>query len=179
MKNMKVISLILSSSLFIAGCSSNTLNKDKSLETNPPTEKIEMLDSSSKSEGKYILSESEKDESKISQDVDLFVEMSQNGKLKVTLRNNSSKEINHGYAIFLEKNIDGGWYRVVPKAEYADEGLTLNPGHEFNQNEGLERWEDNHDPGLLRMVKIYSTDSTRPADETEKYSISNEFELKE
>lgn len=178
MKNAKAISMILTSYLLIAGCSSNKMNNHKSPKVDTSTEKLEMLDSSSKSQGRYVLSESEKDKSKVSQDVNLIVDQCEEGKLTITLYNNSSRVIDHGYAIFLEKKLDGAWYSVVPKAEYADETFRLDPGHEFKQNENLARWEENH-TGLFRMVKIYSTDANRPADETEKISISKEFELKE
>ena len=178
MKNKKVNSLILSSLVFIVGCSSNPMGNNVPSAVDTPTERLELLDSSSKLKGKYSLSESEKDQAKISQDVELFVEMREEGKLKVTMGNHSLNRIDHGYAIFLEKNLKGSWYRVISKADYADESLTLNPGQEFIQNEELENWEESNNPGLFRMVKVYSTDSTKPADETEKISISNEFEIK-
>lgn len=178
MKNNKIIFIILFSLLFTVGCSSNDINDDITPEVINPIEESTTLDPSNEDTSNLVVSAIESDESKISRDITLSVLISENRKLSVTLVNNSANDIDHGYAIYLEKKIDGIWYGIPEKAAYADESVILEPENEFTQNAELDNWEETT-TGIFRMYKRYSTDSNRPYNETEKFSISNEFEVEE
>ncbi len=157
----KLISIIICTLLFTVGCAS--------IGSDAPTEDT----------SKFSVSDIMNDESKISKDVNLSVDASGDGNLLVSFKNEGSENIDHGYAIYLEKEIDGTWYLIPEIAAYADESSILEPYKEFTQTEKLDNW-DVTKKGIFRMYKkYYSTDANRPATETEKYSISNEFELKE
>ncbi|MFH5834466.1 immunoglobulin-like domain-containing protein [Proteiniclasticum sp. C24MP] len=161
MKINKFISIILCTLLFTVGCAS--IGSDASIEDT----------------SKFIVSDIMNDESKISKDVNLSVDVSGDGELLVSFKNESSENIDHSHAIYLEKKIDGTWYMIPEIAAYADESNILEPNKEFTQTVKLDNW-DVTKKGIFRMYKkYYSTDANRPASETEEYSISNEFELKE
>lgn len=172
----KAVLIILCSLLFTVGCSSNDINDETTPEVTPPIKESAAIEPSNEETPNLVVSAIESDESKISQDVTLSVSISEDRKLSVIFLNNSSNDIDHGYAIYLEKKIDGIWYGIPEKAAYADESLILEPENEFTQNAELDNWEETT-TGIFRMYKRYSTDSNRPYNETEKFSISNEFEV--
>jgi len=178
MFNNKAVLIILCSLLFTVGCSSNDIDDDAPPLVTPPIKESTTLDPSNEDTTNFVVSEIESDESKISQDVTLSVSVGEDRKLSVTFLNNSSNDIDHGYAIYLEKKIDGIWYGIPEKAAYADESFVLETDNEFTQNVELDNWEETT-TGIFRMYKRYSTDSSRPFDETEKISISNQFEVRE
>ena len=174
----KAILIILCSLLFTVGCSSNDINDETTPEVPSPIKESAAIEPSNEDTPSFVISEIESDEAKISQDVTLSVSISEDRKLSVIFLNNSSNDIDHGYAIYLEKKIDGIWYGIPEKAAYADESVILEPENKFMQNEELDNWEETT-TGIFRMYKRYSTDSSRPFDETVKFSISNEFEVQE
>lgn len=176
MFNNKAVLIILCSLLFTVGCSSNDIDDDAPPLVTPPIKESTTLDPSNEDTTNFVVSEIESDESKISQDVTLSVSVGEDRKLSVTFLNNSANDIDHGYAIYLEKKIDGIWYGIPEIAAYADESVILEPENEFTQNAELDNWEETT-TGIFRMYKRYSTDPDRPFDETEKFSISNEFEV--
>ena len=178
MINNKAILIILCSLLFTVGCSSKDKNDDTTPEVTTPIKESETIEPSNEDTPDFVVSAIESDESKISQDVTLTVSVGEDRKLSVTYLNNSANDIDHGYAIYLEKKIDDIWYGIPEKAAYADESVILEPENEFTQNAELDNWEETT-TGIFRMYKRYSNDSSRPFDETEKFSISNEFEVKE
>jgi hypothetical protein len=178
MINNKAVLIILCSIIFTVGCSSNDINDDAPPLVTPPIKESTTTEPSNEDTPDLVISEIESDEAKISQDVTLSVSISEGRKLSVTFANNSSNDIDHGYAIYLEKKIDGIWYGIPEKAAYADESLILEPENEFTQNGELDNWDETT-TGIFRMYKRYSTDSNRPFYETEKFSISNEFEVRE
>jgi len=175
--NKAVLIILCSLLLFTVGCSSNDKNDDTP-EVTTPIKESTPIEPSNEDTPDFIVSVIESDESKISQDVTLSISISEDKKLSVILVNNSPNDIDHGYAIYLEKKIDGIWYGIPEKAAYADESFVLETDNEFTQNVELNNWEETT-TGIFRMYKRYSTDSSKPFDETEKLSISNEFEVKE
>lgn len=169
----KVLLVTLCSLMLVVGCSLNSRDEksNSTIENSGP-----LTESVDGSEEMYLKSKIENDPSKISQDVILLAKAQDDGIITLTFSNKSDVSIDYGHSLYLEKKIDGFWYRLIEKAAFADEGLELEPNVEFEQNIELSNWEE-EGSGVFRAYKIYYTDPERPAEKTEKISISNEFKI--
>ncbi len=171
MVKRKVGLVVLCLLAFTVGCSSTNTNDVKNNispgVSTPMGDAISLIDS-----------EIEDDLLKISQNVLLSVTVDDDRIMRMTLTNNTSQVIDYGYTLYLEKKIDGNWFRLIEKVPYADAGYELQPNDKFEQNAELDNWEGTN-TGIFRAYKVYSCDKTKPASETEEFSVSNEFEIKE
>ncbi len=74
-------------------------------------------------------------------------------KLNATFANDSKKNIDYSFMIYLEKKVKGYWYKLAEKVGYADVGTSLEPHMRWQEEVNLDNREETHS-GVFKVYQI-------------------------
>lgn len=93
-------------------------------------------------------------------------------RIVLKIENKGTSELNFGEERFLEKLVDGIWYRVPYKdLGFNSINLTIDPGDSFAQEMPLEFLDYKLTEGIYRIPKAFDNG-------TEQFIIAAEFEIR-